>query len=70
MGYIIHDTKLEHDGGAHNLEVEIDDDQAVIRFGSSFTLRLNENQLDNLRDILYETTRELVLTKMNPDYRE
>ena len=70
MGYIIHDTELEHDGGAHNLEVEIDDDQAVIRFGSSFTLRLNENQLDNLRDILYETTRELVLTKMNPDYRE
>ena len=70
MGYIIHDTKLKHDGGTHNLEVEIDDDQAVIRFGSSFTLRLNEYQLDNLRDILYETTRELVLTKMNPDYRE
>ena len=29
--YTIHDTKLPHDGGTHNLEVEIDGDQAVIR---------------------------------------
>ncbi len=59
MSYIIHDTTLSHDGGTHNLEVEIDGAQAVIRFGSSFTLRMSEKQVDQLRNVLYETSCEL-----------
>ena len=53
--YTIHNTKLPHDGGAHNLEVEIDGDQAVIRFGSSFTLRLDEDSVSQLTDVLQDT---------------
>ena len=57
--YTIHDTQLKHADGTHNLEIEIDGDQAVIYFGSSFTLRLTEKQVDKLRDVLYDTSREL-----------
>ena len=53
--YVIHDTKLPHDGGTHNLEVEIDGGQAVIRFGSSFTLRLDEDGVNQLTDVLADT---------------
>ncbi len=61
--YTIHDTTLKHDGGEHNLVVEIEDDQAVVRFGASFTLRLSESEIDKLRDILYDTSRELCLSR-------
>ena len=59
MSYIIHDTKLSHGGGTHNLEVEIDGDQAVIRFGSSFTLRLDEQEVNQLADVLQDTLDEV-----------
>ena len=59
MGYIIHDTKLKHDGGTHNLEVEIEGDQAVVRFGKSFTLRLDEKGIESLADIFQDTLGEL-----------
>ena len=59
MSYIIHDTKLRHGGGTHNLEVEIDGDQAVIRFGSSFTLRLDEQEVNQLTDVLQDTLNEV-----------
>ena len=59
MSYIIHDTKLSHGGGTHNLEVEIDGDQAVIRFGSSFTLRLDEQEVNQLTDVLQDTLNEV-----------
>ena len=68
--YVIHDTKLRHDGGHHNLEVEVDGDQAVIRFGASFTLRLDEESIDQLRDILYETSRELSALSYDRKYSE
>ena len=55
MSDIIHDTKLKHDGGEHNLEVELDGEQAIIRFGSSFTLRLDESGVNQLTDILEDT---------------
>lgn len=61
--YVIHDTKLEHDGGTHNLEVEIEGDQAVIRFGASFTLRMNESQIDRFREIIHDTARELCINR-------
>ena len=68
--YVIHDTKLRHDGGYHNLEVEIDGDQAVIRFGASFTLRLDEKSIDQLRDILYDTSREITAQRYDRRYNE
>ncbi len=61
--YVIHDAPLEHDGGAHNLEVEIEGDQAVIRFGASFTLRMNESQVDRFREIIHDTARELCINR-------
>ena len=64
MSYIIHDNLIQnnlikHDGGTCNLEVEIDNDQAVLRFGSSFTLRISAEEVWRLRDILHNTGREL-----------
>ena len=59
MSYITHDESIKHDGGTHNLEVEIDGDQAVIRFGLSFTLRVSREEVWKLRDILHDTGREL-----------
>ena len=59
MGYIVHDTDIRHDGGKHNLEVEICGNQAVIRFGSSFTLRLEESEVWKLRGILHDAGAEL-----------
>ena len=70
MTYTIHDTKLHHDGGAHNLEVEVDGEQAVLRFGASFTLRMTEAQIDELRNILYDTSRELSVNQGNRLYAE
>ena len=49
MSYIIEDTCIEHDGGKIGVEVEIDDDQSVIRFGNSFTLRLGMTSENNTR---------------------
>lgn len=70
MSYIIHDTTLNHDGGEHNLEIEVDGEQAVIRFGASFTLRLNEKSVDHLRDILYDVSRELGAQRYDREYAE
>jgi hypothetical protein len=70
MTYTIHDTKLHHDGGAHNLEVEVDGEQAVLRFGASFTLRMTETQIDELRNILYDASRELSINQGNRLYAE
>jgi len=46
---------LKHDGGRYELEVEIDGNQTVLRFGNSFTLRLEEDQLTRLCDIVQDT---------------
>ncbi len=46
---------LKHDGGRIDLEVELDGDQTVLRFGSSFTLRLEEDQLTRLCDVITDT---------------
>ena len=70
MTYTIHDTKLHHDGGAHNLEVEVDGEQGVLRFGASFTLRMTETQIDELRSILYDISRELCVNRYNRLYAE
>jgi len=59
MRYVIHDTELKHDGGTHRLEIEIEGDQAVVRFGKSFTLRLDEKGIESLADIFQDTLGEL-----------
>ena len=50
---------LEHDGGRHQVEIEIDHSQAVIRFGGSFPLRGDENNVDKLRAALHGAGREM-----------
>ena len=50
---------IEHDGGRYDVEVDIEGDQAVIYFGPSFTLRVDEGNLDNLRELLFEASRNL-----------
>jgi hypothetical protein len=54
---------LEHDGGTHQVEIEFDQCQAVIRFGSSFTLRINEPSADKLRKAFFIISRELQVRK-------
>jgi hypothetical protein len=50
---------IKHDGGRYDVEVDIEGDQAVIYFGPSFTLRVDEGNLDNLRELLFEASRNL-----------
>lgn len=68
MGYIAHDLNIKHDGGTHNLEVEIDGQQAVIRFGSSFTLRIAEDEVWKLRDILHDTGRDMEANRLEGSF--
>jgi len=56
---VIHDTQFQTVDGDHNLEVEIDNLQTVVRFGSSFTLRLEERDLGQLIDILQDSLDEV-----------
>jgi hypothetical protein len=55
--------KIEHDGGQHEVEIEVEGEQAVISFGASFTLRVDEENLDKLRDMLYEASRTLAIQR-------
>jgi len=50
---------IKHDGGTYDVEVDLEGDQAVIYFGPSFTLRLDESNIDKLRALLYEAGRGL-----------
>ena len=50
---------LKHDGGSHLTEIEIFGEQTVIRFGSSFTLRVDEKNLEKLVDHLQGTLDEV-----------
>lgn len=55
---------ISHDGGTHIVEVEVTHHaQAVISFGASFTLRVDEENLDKLRDMLYEASRTLAIQR-------
>lgn len=59
------DTKqIKHDSGTHNVEVVVTHHaQAVISFGGSFTLRVNEENLDKLRAMLHEASRTLMIQR-------
>lgn len=45
---------IRHDGGQHIIEVEVDHDQLVIRFGNSFTLRVDEKNAKKLCEIIHD----------------
>jgi hypothetical protein len=51
------------------VEVELDTlGMATIRFGNSFTLRINEFNVDELRSILFDASRQLALQRVNPSF--
>ena len=54
---------LKHDGGNHRVEIENQGDTAVIRFGASFTLRLDEENLNNLQMHLASAAREMCIER-------
>jgi len=51
---------IQHDGGTHNVDVELDGGHAIISFGASFTLRLDEANIDKLRHLLYDASCALM----------
>jgi len=57
--------------GQLTVEVEIDTlEMATIRFGNSFTLRINEFNIDELRSILFDASRQLALQRVNSGFVE
>tara|TARA_B100000214_G_scaffold290303_1_gene219997 strand:- start:2399 stop:2761 length:363 start_codon:yes stop_codon:yes gene_type:complete len=54
---------LKHDGGNHRVEIENQGDTTVIRFGASFTLRLDEENLNNLQMHLASAAREMCIER-------
>ena len=56
-------ANIKHDGGTHRVEVETEDDQVIIRFGASFTLRVDESNLNTLRDMIHEAVRDLCIER-------
>ncbi len=62
------DTLSTENHGTLQIEVEADSlGMATIRFGNSFTLRINEFNIDELRSILYDVSRRF--TFVHPSQR-
>lgn len=58
----LYTTEIEHDGGIADVRVTVNHDgteTATIRFGPSFTLRVDEQNLDDLLDVLRDASSEL-----------
>jgi|TARA_R110000744_G_scaffold154757_3_gene269910 hypothetical protein len=43
------------------VDIDVEGDTALITFGASFTLRLDEENIDILRSQLYEASRRLAI---------
>ena len=56
-------SRIKHGGGTHNVDVEVEDDRALITFGSSFTLRLDAQNVDKLRYLLHDASIALACNK-------
>ena len=54
---------LKHDGGTYRVEIENQGDICVIRFGASFTLRLDEINLNKLRKHIHNTARDMCIER-------
>ena len=66
---------LRHDGGTHRVEIENQGDTCVIRFGASFTLRLDEENLNKLREHIHDAACDMLdqqsrLNSTNKDFLE
>jgi len=59
--------KLRHDGGTYNVEIETEGAQAVIHFGASFTLRLDETNIDKLRHALHDASISLATRELRSE---
>ena len=54
------DTHISHDGGTEPVEARTNGDGTVtISFGASYTLRVDESNIDKLRELLFTASREL-----------
>jgi len=49
------------------VDINVEGDTALIQFGHSFTLRLDELNIDILRDQLFDASRELARSRCNKD---
>jgi len=54
---------IKHDGGTHRVEMFTQGSDVVVRFGHSFTLRVDEKTAWALRDMLHDTARELMIIR-------
>jgi len=54
---------LKHDGGTHRVMIENQGDTTLISFGASFTLRLDEENLNKLQMRLAEATRDMTIER-------
>ena len=55
-------VQVQHDGGITDVDVTVNHDgteTATIRFGTSFTLRVDEDNLDDLIGVLRDASSEL-----------
>ena len=61
------DLKTENHGELH-IDCELDTlDMLTITFGNSFTLRVDEDSVDLLREMLYDVSRRMARQRANRD---
>ena len=49
------------------VDINVEGDTALITFGSTFTLRLDEENIDILRDQLFDASKALASLRCNKD---
>ena len=54
---------LKHDGGTHRVMIENQGDTTLISFGASFTLRLDEENLNKLREHIHNAARDMCIER-------
>lgn len=54
---------IKHDGGTHKVEMLSDGSDLVIRFGSSFTLRVDEKTAWDLRDMIHDAALKISIIR-------
>jgi len=55
---------INHDGGSHNVETITNSDSTVsIYFGASFTLRVDEENINKLRHLISDASRDLMISR-------
>ena len=65
MATSLRELNIDHDGGSTQIEVETDiageDSYAVIRFGASYTLRINGKNMNKLHSLFSEVNKDLAI---------